>query len=195
MSAVPSASDARAPRASGHVFVAASLDGFIARPDGSVDWLEVPGAEAEDHGYDAFMAGIDGLLMGAETFRTVLGFSGPDLGAWPYAKPVRVISRSLRPADLPAALAGRVELLPLPPREALEAVAAEGWRRAYVDGGRLVQAFLAEGLIEDLVLTRIPVLLGAGRPLLGPGAEVRLEHLGTRAFPSGLVQSRWRVAR
>lgn len=82
----------------------------------------------------------------------------------------------------------------LTPWAAMDRLAAEGARRVYVDGGRLVQAFLREGLIEDLVITRVPVLIGAGRPLFGGlAADVSLEHLGTRAFASGMVQSRYRV--
>lgn len=170
-----------------HVFIATSLDGFIARPDGGIDWLEMPELAGEDHGYDAFVARMDGLIMGRATYETVLGF-----GDWPYNKPIWVLSRNLR--SLPAELEGRVRLLDASPREALAEAQAAGWARAYVDGGRLIQSFLAEGLISEMILSRLPVLLGAGRPLFGGlPCDVALTHLGTQSFPSGLVQSHYRV--
>jgi dihydrofolate reductase len=174
----------------GHVFIAQSLDGFIARPDGGLDWLLSRGDPAEDHGYAAFIAGVDGIVMGRGTFDTVLAFD-----PWPYALPVIVLSASL-PADaVPARLAGRVRILDLTPAAAMAQLAREGFARVYVDGGRLVQSFLAAGLIADMVVTTVPVLIGGGRPLFGPlPGDVALEHQATTAFPSGLVQSRYRVA-
>jgi len=170
-----------------HVFIATSLDGYIARPDGRIDWLEMPGFEGEDYGYSDFIAGIDGLIMGRATYETVLGF-----GDWPYDKPVWVLSHSLR--AIPERLAGKLRLLDASPREALAEAEAAGWANAYVDGGRLIQSFLADGLIDELVISRLPILLGAGRPLFGAlTADLRLSHAETRAFASGLVQSRYRV--
>lgn len=180
-------SEPPAPRAAAHVFVAASLDGFIARRDGGMDWLEVPGGAAEDHGYADFIARMDAILMGARTFRSLR--DAPD---WPFALPVLAMSRRAGGLAIPAALRGRVETCPLSPRAALEAAAARGWSRVQVDGGRLVQAFVAEGLVEELTVTRVPVLLGRGRQLFGPAPETRLRHVATRVFPSGLVQSRYR---
>ncbi|MEM9755593.1 MAG: dihydrofolate reductase family protein [Pseudomonadota bacterium] len=173
-----------------HVFIATSLDGFIARPDHSLDWLASAAPEDEDHGYDAFIAKIDGIVMGRATFQAVLGFT-----PWPYDRPVRVISRSLTPDAVPQALRASVRILSGRPADVLATVAAEGWRRAYVDGGRLIQSFLADGLIDDLTLTRVPILIGAGRPLFGAlPRDIPLIHETTRTFASGLVQSRYRVA-
>lgn len=173
----------------GHVFIAASVDGFIARRDGDIGWLDsVPGT-AEEHGYDAFMARMDGIVMGRGTFQKVLTF-----GAWPFAKPVVVLSRTLKAKDLPADLAGKARLSALPPGAAMAELAAAGWRRAYVDGGQVIQAFLREGLIADMVVTRIPILLGDGIPLFGSlPADVPLRHVATTAFPSGLVQSTYAI--
>lgn len=188
------------PRITGHVFIAASVDGFIARRDGDLAWLDTYSGPIEDHGYDAFMASMDGLVMGRGTFEKVLTF-----GAWPFAKPVVVMSRTLGNDRLPPDLAGpypggshptsaKVRISALPPRETMAGLAAEGWRRAYVDGGLLIQSFLRAGLIADMIVTRIPVLLGDGIPLFGPlAADVPLRHLATTAFPSGLVQSTYRV--
>lgn len=175
----------------GHVFIAASLDGFIARKDGDIAWLMKYAAGDEDHGYDAFMASMDGLIMGRGSFEKVLTFDD-----WPYPKPVVVMSRSLTDADMPDRLKGKARISALPPGALMEQLAGEGWRRAYVDGGKVIQSFLAEDLIEDMILTRVPVLLGDGLPLFGPTPrDIALDHLETTAFPSGLVSSRYSVAK
>ncbi|MCB9597569.1 MAG: dihydrofolate reductase [Sandaracinaceae bacterium] len=174
------------------VYCAVSVDGFIAREDGSVDWLEAAGdASEEDYGYRAFVDSVDFLVMGRGTFETVRGF-----GAWPYTVPVVVLSQTLSPADLAEAHATDARLSTRSPRSLLDELGAEGARRVYVDGGRLVQSFLAEGLIDELILTTIPILLGSGIHLFGSrGREHGLEHQETRAYPSGFVQSRYTVRR
>ena len=173
----------------GHVFIATSLDGFIARTDGSLDWLIRPEHEGEDHGYDAFMADIDAIVMGRGTCQAVLGFD-----AWPYDKPVLVLSRSLAATQVPDALRGKLTFADLTPQAAMDHLGRQGAARVYVDGGQIVQAFLREGLIHDLILSRIPVLLGTGRSLFGAlDRDIMLTHQATTAFPSGLVQSRYLV--
>ncbi len=175
----------------GHVFIAVSLDGFIARRDGDIDWLENQGGENEDHGFAEMMASVDGLIMGRATFQKVLS-----LGEWIYEKPVIVMSQSLTQSDVPDHLRGRVRLSSSTPKALLDELNAEDWSRAYVDGGRLIQSFLSEGLIEDLWLTRIPILIGDGLPLFGPiPHDINLEHLDTKSFPSGLVSSKYRIVR
>jgi len=172
----------------GHVFIATSLDGFIARVNGGLDWLQDANAAGEDHGYAAFIETIDGIYMGRETFKVSLGFD-----PWPYDKPLIVLSTGLQPSDVPQHLADQISIA----RSVSEAVAEgtrRGWRRAYVDGGATIRSFLNEGLVQDMVITRIPVLLGSGLPLFGPTkADICLRHLETRSFPSGLVQSRYAV--
>ncbi len=176
----------------GHVFIATSLDGFIARPDGRLDWLLGSHAPAEDHGFDRFVADMDGIAMGRGTFDALRAMNVP----WPYSKPVLVLSRSLKPSDLPADLASRVEVTAEAPRPLFERLTGRGWRRLYVDGGAVIRSCLGEGLIAGMVLTRIPVLIGQGLPLFGPlPSDIRLRHLGTRSFPSGLVQSRYDLER
>lgn len=174
------------------VFIATSLDGFIARLDGSLDWL--PGGDNElpdeDHGYEAFIATVDVLVMGRHTFETVLGF-----GTWPYGER-RVIVLSSRPFVPPATVPPTVEVRSAAPADLMAALGAEGHRHAYVDGGQTIQRFLAAGLIERIIITRVPVLLGSGIPLFGPlAADIRLELHATRGFPSGLVQSDYLVRR
>nr|WP_167527458.1 dihydrofolate reductase family protein [Bradyrhizobium betae] len=173
----------------GHVFIAASVDGYIARPDGDIDWLGKYAASGENTGYDAFMDTIDGLVMGRVTFEKVLSFD-----SWPFKKLVVVLSQTLLQADLRADLDGKVRISSLAPQPLMQALASAGWRRAYVDGGRVIQSFLRENLISDIVLTRIPVLLGDGIPLFGRlAADLPLRHVETTTFASGMVQSRYEI--
>ncbi|WP_309570731.1 dihydrofolate reductase family protein [Deinococcus sp.] len=173
-------------------YIAASVDGFIARVDGSLDWLpgatpdSPPGPVGEDHGYAAFMDGIDTLVMGRGTFDTVRDFT-----PWPYAgKRVVVLSHTLDTAALPPPLAGLVEVHPGPVGALAATLRASGARGVYVDGGQTIQAFLRAGLLGELTVTRIPVLLGTGRPLFGVlDGDLLLRHVRTQAFPSGFVQS------
>lgn len=173
----------------GHVFIATSLDGFIARKDGNIDWLLSRDDPDEDHGYQDFIKDIDGLVMGRGSFEGVLAFD-----PWPYDKPVIVLSKTLASSPVPDHLTGRVRFVDMTPSAAMKMLAAEGWRRVYVDGGQIVQSFLREGLIADMVVTRIPVLMGEGRQLFGPvDRDIPLTHVMTKTFPSGLVQSNYRL--
>ena len=169
----------------GSVFIATSLDGLIARPDGTIDWL--PHDSTEDYGYDPFMATVDAIVMGRLTYESVLG-----LGKWFYGKtPVYVLSTRPIAAAPDGALAER---LAGEPREVAAELARRGVRDAYIDGGVTIQRFLRAGLIHRLIITRIPVLLGAGRPLFGElVSDIRLTHVRTQSWPSGLVQSEYRI--
>ena len=168
------------------VFVGISVDGFIARANGDLDWL--PAGGGEPHGYDEFIASVDAIVIGRKTFETVLAFE-----AWPYGAK-RVVVLSSRPVDLSAAK-GVVEQMGGPPAEIVSRLAASGANHLYVDGGITVQRFLRAGLIQRLIITRVPVLIGDGIPLFGslPG-DVRLRHVTTRHYPSGLVQSEYQVS-
>ena len=175
------------------VFVAVSLDGFIARPDGGIDWLEeanklIP--PGEDCGFAEFMIGIDALVMGRATFEQALTF--PE---WMYGdKPMYVLSRTL--TSRPAAAPSTVQLHALEPSEMVRLAAANGHKRLYVDGGRTIQGFVAAGLISDFTITVIPVLLGAGLRLFGElVADVPLTHVSTKDYPFGFVQSRYNLER
>jgi len=168
------------------VFVGASLDGFIARADGALDFLPHGGGEA--HGYEEFLASVDALVIGRKTYETVLGFGG-----WAYGtKPVFVLStRPLAPAPAGAV----VEHMSGAPAEIVARLAARGIGHVYVDGGLTIQRFLRAGLIQRLIVTRVPVLIGTGIPLFGPlERDIVLQHVGTRQFSSGLVQSEYLVA-
>lgn len=173
------------------VFIATSLDGFIARPDGSIDWLDrangvVP--QGEDCGYAAYMATIDVLVMGRNTYELVRTF-----GEWPYGTtPVVVLSHHA--PDVPDAIADTVSISKETPGKLVARLAAQGAKHLYIDGGRTIQSFLQARLIDELIITTIPVLIGTGRPLFGPLArDVQLVHLSTKAFDFGFVQQTYRV--
>ncbi|HJZ79188.1 MAG TPA: dihydrofolate reductase family protein [Pyrinomonadaceae bacterium] len=162
-----------------------SVDGFIARANGDLDFL--PPGGGEPHGYEEFMASVDALVIGRKTFETVLGFD-----TWPYgAKPVFVLStRALAPAPSGAV----VEHLSGDPKEIASQLEARGIQHVYVDGGITIQRFLRAGLIQRLIITRVPVLIGDGIPLFGSLLrDVRLEHVATRHYSSGLVQTEYRI--
>ncbi len=167
------------------VFVGTSLDGYLARPDDTFDFLFAGGGEP--HGFDEFMATVDALVMGRNTFDTVLPMT-----PWPYgAKPVFVLStRPLPPT--PSTVA--VERLSGEPAEIVAMLAERGIRHIYVDGGITIQRFLRAGLIDHITVTSVPVLIGTGIPLFGPvDRDITLRHLSTRHFPDGLVQSEYAV--
>jgi dihydrofolate reductase len=169
------------------VFIGTSVDGFIARPDGALDWL--PEGGGEDHGYTEFMASVDLMIIGRGTYETVLGFDG-----WAYgSKPVFVLSRnSLRPAPDGAI----VERLSGDPVALVRWLDQRGFKHAYVDGGITIQRFLRAGLIQRMIITRVPVLIGAGIPLFGEtGRDILLRHVATRTYASGLVQSEYEIGR
>lgn len=171
------------------VFIATSLDGYIARLNGELDWLPAPGADGEDFGYKKFMASVDVLIMGRHTFEKVLTF-----GAWPYGdKPVTVLTSA--PTKLPAPPLPTVEYTAGAPVTILARLSARGLKHAYVDGGQTIQRFLAAKLIQRLIITRIPVILGSGISLFGPlECDVKLNHLTTHSYPNGLVQSEYEIA-
>lgn len=172
-----------------HVFIAVSLDGYIARQDGDIDWLLQRDDPAEDHGYAEFIADKDWIVMGRGSYEKVLTFA-----EWPYDLPVLVLSRQLTDPPVPEALKGKVQFSRRAPKEVIEDLAAQNVHRVYIDGGQLIQSFLREGLVADIVITTVPVLLGSGKPLFGNLLQdVDLTLLSSRSFPSGLVQSHYRV--
>src|ERR1700719_4175922 len=132
------------------VFIGTSLDGFIARPNGDLDFL--PPGGGEPHGYDEFFASIDALVIGRKTFETVLAF--PE---WPYGKK-RVVVLSSQPIDFSKVRGAVVEQRTGPPEEIVTKLAASGAQNLYIDGGVTIQRFLRAGMIQRLIITRVPVL-------------------------------------
>jgi dihydrofolate reductase len=168
------------------VFIGTSVDGFIARSNGDLDFL--PPGGGEPHGYGEFIGSVDVLVIGRKTFETVLKFP-----KWPYGDK-RVVVLSNRPIDLSAVRGGVVEQMGGPPTEIVSKLAAKGVRHVYVDGGVTIQNFLRAGLIQHLIITRVPVLIGEGIPLFGTlPRDIRLRHVATQHYPSGLVKSEYVV--
>ena len=168
------------------IFIGTSLDGFIARPDGALDFL--PPGGGEPHGYDEFIASVDAIVIGRKTFETVL-----TLGPWPYGSK-RVLVLSSHPVDLSAARGAVLEQMAGPPAEIVSRLAASGAHHLYVDGGITIQGFLRAGLVQRLIITRVPVLIGEGIPLFGAlPRDIRLRHVATRHTPSGLVTTEYHV--
>jgi dihydrofolate reductase len=169
------------------VFIGTSVDGFIARPNGDLDFL--PEGGGEPHGYNEFIASVDAIVIGRKTFETVLAFE-----TWPYGDK-RVVVLSSRPVDFSAVRGGVVEQMAGPPADIVSQLAARGVRHLYIDGGITIQGFLRAGAIQRLIITRVPVLIGEGVPLFGSlPRDIRLRHVATRHYPSGLVQSEYEVA-
>jgi len=164
------------------VFVGTSVDGFIARHNGDFDFL--PEGGGEPHGYDEFMASVDVLVIGRNTYEKVL-----TMDKWPYAGK-RVVVLSSRSVNTSAVDGAAIEHMAGSPAEITDRLSAGGAKHAYIDGGITVQGFLRAGL----VITRVPVLIGEGIPLFGLlPHDVQLRHVQTRTFLSGLVQSEYEI--
>jgi dihydrofolate reductase len=169
------------------VFVGTSLDGFIARPNGAFDFLPADGGEP--HGFEEFLASVDAVVMGRNTFDIVL-----PLQPWPYGDK-RIVVLSNRPLNLSITSGSAIEQMAGPPEQIVSQLAARGIQHIYVDGGITIQRFLRAGLIQRLTITRVPVLIGEGIPLFGSlPHDVQLHHIATRHYPSGLVSSEYHVA-
>jgi dihydrofolate reductase len=169
------------------VFVGTSLDGFLARRNGQYDFL--PAGGGEPHGYDEFIASVDAILIGRNTFEVVL-----KLPTWPYSDK-RVVVLSHRPLDF-SGITGRVEQMSGEPAQIARDLAATGAKHVYVDGGIVIQEFLRSGQIDDITITRVPVLIGEGIPLFGSvRQDIKLRHVSTRQYQSGLVSSEYEVMR
>ncbi len=174
------------------VFVGTSLDGFIARKNGSLDFLPTVGGDP--NGYEDFIATIDACVIGRKTYKWVLGWMRRTGGRWPYEKPVIVLSH--KPSRVRIPKTAKCEVLNCSPEKAVALLQKRGVRHIYVDGGKTIQAFLRAGLIDRIIVNRFPVLIGQGVPLFGElPHDLRLRHVSTEAFPRGLVKSEYRVLR
>lgn len=168
------------------VFVGTSVDGFIARRNGTYDFLSV--GENEPHGYDEFIASVDALVIGRKTFETVLAF--PE---WPYGER-QVVVLSSQPLDFSTVRGGRIEQMSGAPSEICSRLSARAFKHIYVDGGITVQGFLRAGLIQRITITRVPVLIGDGIPLFGLlPHDVQLRHIATKTYADGMVKTEYEV--
>ncbi len=169
------------------VFCGVSVDGFLARPDDGLDFLDTGGQEP--HGFEEFLASVDVVVIGRRTFEVVLKLGDLSL----YGKR-RVVVLSSRPLDFSSVKGRAVEQMSGEPAEVVEQLKSRGSKHAYIDGGITIQRFLAAGLIDRLVITRVPVLIGAGIPLFGPlPRDISLRHVATRSYGGGLVQSEYEI--
>ncbi len=173
------------------VFIATSLDGYIADKDGKIDWLySVPNPDNEDHGYVEFMEGIDALVMGRKTFETVLGF---DI-EWPYDKPVFVLSNKLK--EIPDSHKEKAFLVNGLLTDILSQLHKMGHYHLYIDGGTTIQSFLKEDLIDEITISQIPLLLGGGFSLFGELSDkVEFELIRTKVFLNQITQSSYKRKR
>lgn len=170
---------------SNNVFIATSLDGFIADSDGGIDWLhEIDNPDQLDMGYAEFMQDMDALLMGRKTYDTVRSF---DMD-WPYSKPVFVLSKSIK--EVPPDLNKRVFIVNGKLIDVLTQIHERGYQHLYIDGGQTIQNFLSEDLIDRMVITRIPTLLGSGVSLFGElRKRLDFECVKSEIFLNSVVQN------
>jgi dihydrofolate reductase len=170
------------------VFIGTSLDGYISDKDGGLDFLHsIPNPEQDDLGYLNFMDSIDALLMGRKTYETVLGFGGQ----WPYNKPVYVLTNTL--PSLPEDLQDKVELVSGSVRQVVEQINGRGLEHLYIDGGRLIQSFLQEDMMDEMIITQVPILLGGGTPLFRDlPVHLTFELVDTKVILNAMVQSHYK---
>jgi dihydrofolate reductase len=169
------------------VFCGVSVDGFLARRNDDIDFLDEGGQVA--HGFEEFFSSVDALCIGRRTYEKVRSFGG-----WAYG-PKRVVVLSSKALDFSSIEGGNVEQMSGPPATIVFQLAASGIKQLYLDGGLTIQGFLRDGLVHRLIVTRVPVLIGDGIPLFGSlPHDVKLEHVATRTYPTGLVQSEYLVA-
>lgn len=177
------------------VYIATTVDGYIAEKDGSVDFLEQYQSSVSDGdgdmGFSDFLNSIDLLIMGRKTFDQVISF-GENL--WPYGdRQVWVWSRHPSTVHIPKMRSNNVVASSGEPRELLKMTQQNGFRHVYVDGGTTIKHFLSQGCIDNLILTRVPMLLGEGIPLFLEMQRLLLEHVSTKSYSNGLVQSHYRA--
>lgn len=166
------------------VYIATSLDGFIARKDGNLDWLmEIPNPENSDYGFSSFLQRIDGIIMGRKTFEAVMNFN-----EWPYTKPVFILSNTLK--SVPIQYQEKAEILKGDLKVIVDSLNIDGFSNLYIDGGKTIQNFLKQDLIDELVITRIPIILGSGISLFGEmDLEIKFKLANTEILNKDLVKS------
>jgi dihydrofolate reductase len=169
-------------------YIGTSLDGFIARKDGDIDWLIQFENQEVNQNYEEFISVIDAIVIGRGTFEKVLTFS-----SWPYMKKVFVLSNHIK--QIPNSIKEKVTILSMEPKEVLNYLSDKGFSNIYVDGGKVIQSFLKENLIDELIITRVPILIGSGIPLFGElDNDLQFKHVQTNVYSNGLVKSLYKRA-
>ena len=165
------------------VYIGTSLDGFIARKDGDIDWLTQFANDEAIHAYEEFISRIDAIVIGRGTFEKILTFP-----SWPYEQKAFLLSNSIK--QIPDILGEKITLLSMKPKELLNYLSGNGFTSIYVDGGRVIQEFLKEDLIDELVISKVPVLIGTGIPLFDYlDTDLKFKHIQTQVSSNGLVRS------
>lgn len=168
-----------------NVYIGTSLDGFIARKDGDIDWLVKFENQEANKSYKEFISIIDAIVIGRGTYVKVLSFP-----SWPYDKKVFILSTSVN--QLPDRLKGKATVLSMQPKDLLGYLSSEGFSNIYIDGGKVIQSFLKEDLIDELIISRVPVLIGSGIQLFDYIAiDLPFKHIRTHVFTNGLVMSQY----
>jgi len=169
------------------VYIATSLDGYIATTNGGLEWLNsFPNPSDSDYGYHEFMDRVDALVMGCKTFDIVSAFT-----PWPYTKKVFVLSGSLK--EVPAVLVDQVEIVNGDISTVVKKLNKLGYHNLYIDGGQTIQAFLRKNLVDELIISKLPLILGEGIPLFSPQDQtLKFEHCSTEVFEGGLVKSHYK---
>jgi len=173
------------------VYIAQSLDGYIADIDGNIDWLQaIPNPENSDFGWVEFLARIDAVVMGKNTFEKILSFECP----WAYPLPVFVLSTSMK--SIPAGYENKIELISATPREVIKFIEAKGYKNLYIDGGVTIQSFLKEDMIDELIITTLPILLGDGYSLFGKlDIQLQFKHVKTEILLGEMIKSTYKRSR
>jgi dihydrofolate reductase len=167
-------------------YIGTSLDGFIARKDGDIDWLTQFENQEVNQNYEEFINAIDAILIGRGTFEKVLTFP-----SWPYNKNVFLLSNQIK--QIPDNLKEKVIILSMEPKKVLDYLSNKGFSNIYVDGGKVIQSFLKENLIDELIITRVPILIGSGIPLFGElDNDLQFKHIQTNVYSNGLVKSQYK---
>lgn len=167
------------------VYIATSLDGYIADKDNNIEWLhDIPNPDGDDFGYQAFIDDIDALIIGRNTLDTIMGFDCD----WPYSKPVFVLSNTM--VTVPQSYVGKVSLIKGDLTTVIKELNHAGFNNLYIDGGVTIQNFLKEDLIDELRITTIPILLGAGVSLFGELASpLKFKHVKAQRYLDCLVMN------
>ena len=165
------------------VYIGSSLDGFIARKDGDINWLTQFANDEAIHAYKELISRIDAVVIGRGTFEKVLTFP-----SWPYEKKVFVLSTTIQ--QVPYIVSEKVTVLSMKPRELLNYLSTKGFSSIYVDGGKVIQDFLKEDIIDELIISKVPILIGRGIPLFGYlDNDLQFKHTRTEVNSNGLVRS------
>jgi len=171
------------------VYIGSSMDCFIAREDGDIEWLTQFANDEAVSAYQKFITGIDAIVIGRGTFEKILSFP-----SWPYDKKTFVLSTGIK--VLPDIVKPKAAILTLQPREVLSHLSNEGFSNIYVDGGKVIQSFLKEDLVDELIISQVPLLIGSGIPLFGHvDTDLLFNHIRTEVQSNGLVRSYYERAR